>query len=576
VSKKPERKSLNASIPVTRVKIVGEGLDEWGSRYFKFSVKGSDQDIPPFSAKQLLEGQKALFTALANAGWNAFSQNTQRAFMQKLEAHKKEAPTFKVVTRLGWNSGAYVFPDKTVGKPKMRLERAFARLDPAMRSKYRVKGTLEEWQNRIAALCVGNTRLMFAASLAFTGPILPFVSGPKSGGFQLWGAPESGKTTAAMVAGSVWGCHRGEGRREKGFAESWKSTAGKVEVTAFAHNDALLILDETKLAGKNDKERAEIIKDVVLKLAEHTEKERLTNLTSARSWRCYFLSTSNLEFKQLGQQGGVDVDEAELGRMADVPMPAHKHGLYETLHDYTNGERLSDALQRWSRGLYGTPIRAFVTQLAKERRRDKKALQEFLAKKRNVYRRRLQTEANGLKVLKRTSGRFATVFAAGSLAIKYGILPWNRKQLLKAVLQCQLDQHRLGDASDHAAHPKSASLRTKLAQHLKNNQNNFVDLQTKRLRYGTDNIEAFPGYRDQINGQLWYYLTAKKLSAIIGSGGDAAKLKRQLASEGLLNKNPKVKNFVVQRRIFDGGKGNQNFARVHAFNPVLCQEAQQH
>ena len=36
-------------------------------------------------------------------------------------------------------------------------------------------------------------------------PILPFVSGPKSGGFQLWGLPESGKTSAAMVAGSSEG-----------------------------------------------------------------------------------------------------------------------------------------------------------------------------------------------------------------------------------------------------------------------------------------------------------------------------------------------------------------------------------
>jgi putative DNA primase/helicase len=202
MSKKSRPKGSN----LLPVKIDGEGFDEWEDRYFKFSVKGSDRDIPPFSVNQLLlEGPRPLFAALANAGWNAFTPKAQAALLQQLQARKKEAPTFKVVTRLGWNSGAYVFPDDTIGKPKMRLERAFSGIDTALLNKYRVKGTLKQWQKKIAAPCVGNSRLMFAVSLAFTGPILPFVSGPKSGGFQLWGPPESGKTSAGMTAGSVWG-----------------------------------------------------------------------------------------------------------------------------------------------------------------------------------------------------------------------------------------------------------------------------------------------------------------------------------------------------------------------------------
>jgi putative DNA primase/helicase len=385
--------------------------------------------------------------------------------------------------------------------------------------------------------------------------------------------PESGKTSAAMVAGSVWGCHRGEGRREKGFVESWNSTSNKVEVTALAHNDGLLILDETKRAGRDEKQQAQVVADVVFKLAEYTEKERLTNVGSVRAWRCYFLSTSNFSFEQLGQKGGVDVGEAELGRMSDIPMPADGHGLYETLHDFASGDKLSDALQRWSRRLYGTPIRAFVEQLVRHRRTDKKALREFLAKQRKTYLRRLETEANGLKVLKRTSGRFATIFAAGSLAIRYGILPWNRKKLLKAILRCQLDQPRLGDTADHGTASTVTSQRAKLAQYLNDNNKKFKNLKNKRLSYRKDDIEAFPGYRDQINGQTWYYLTAKKLIAIIGRGRDAKKLKQELASEGLLAKTGE--KFVVQRRIFDGGKGNQNFAWVNAFDPVLCHEAQQ-
>ena len=153
-----------------------------------------------------------------------------------------------------------MFPNEIIGEPDQPLERSFGNIDAAMLDKYRKKGTLKEWQEKIAKLCWGNSRLMFAVSLAFTGPILRFVQGPKAGGFQIWGQAETSKTTAAIVSGSVWGCHRGEGRRrEKGFAESWNTTVNKVEVTALAHNDALLILDETKNAGNDDGKRARMI-----------------------------------------------------------------------------------------------------------------------------------------------------------------------------------------------------------------------------------------------------------------------------------------------------------------------------
>ena len=55
-----------------------------------------------------------------------------------------------------------------------------------------------------------------------------------------------------MLSGSVWGCRRDAGNSEIGFGETWNSTDNKIEVTALAHNDSLLILDETTLAGGSD------------------------------------------------------------------------------------------------------------------------------------------------------------------------------------------------------------------------------------------------------------------------------------------------------------------------------------
>ena len=114
-----------------------------------------------------------------------------------------------------------------------------------------------------------------SVSLAFTGPILELVKGPRSGGFQLFGDAETGKSTAGMVAGSIWGRHRSPERREKGFTESWHTTAGQVELTALAHNHMLLVLDETKRAGRTDKERGSVVIDISFNFAEQTERERM-------------------------------------------------------------------------------------------------------------------------------------------------------------------------------------------------------------------------------------------------------------------------------------------------------------
>ena len=65
--------------PVSRVRVVGEGIDEAGNRYIKFAVDGSDRDIPPFAAKQLIDDPKPLFTELGNAGWNAFTSKMRNA-----------------------------------------------------------------------------------------------------------------------------------------------------------------------------------------------------------------------------------------------------------------------------------------------------------------------------------------------------------------------------------------------------------------------------------------------------------------------------------------------------------------
>ena len=349
-----------------------------------------------------------------------------------------------------------------------------------MTTKYRSRGTLEEWQRYIAEPSDGNSRLMFSISMALTGPILRFVKGPRTGGFQIAGPAEAGKSTAASVGGSVWGCHVGAERQERGFCETWHSTSGKIELTALAHNETALFLDETQRAGRTARQRAEVISDIAFSLAEGNERERLTNKNSARAWRLYYLGTSNLTFSELARAGGIEIDDAYLGRLFDIPCPSGQHGVYETLNGFRGGEELSDALKQRCRRHYGTIGPEFVELLLRHRDDDPTGFREVLSKYRKRYRQALKAAARteGLRSLKRTASRFATVYAAGRLAIRYELLLWSKERLLAAILECQMAGLRLLAREPRNDEPSEETLRVKLISYLRDQRKSFVDSPT--------------------------------------------------------------------------------------------------
>jgi putative DNA primase/helicase len=561
--------------PLSLITIVGEGFDEWGQRYFKLRVEGSSVDLPPYSMDRINKDPNTLYTDLSNAGANVFTTKAKGQLLEMLQNKTAESPSFRVATHPGWHGSALVFPDKTFGRSKLPMETSFVNLDQQMLAKYRKRGTLEQWQKQIWARCPGNSRLLFALSLAAAPLILPLVKGPRSGGFQFVGDPETGKTGAAVVAGSFWGCHRSEGRKERGFAESWNTTSGKVEVTALAHNHCLLILDETKLAGKTDAERAQNIVSTAVGLAEHTEKERLTNVGAARSCCCYFLSTSNHSLIELGERGGIEIDDAERGRLVDVFLPAGAHGLYEDLHGFAGGGALTDELKALSRRFFGAPRHEFAKRLTKARKRDKAGLKRWLNRRRREYLKALRVEVKELqqkvptarRPLQRASGKFATVYAAGALASKYGIYPIARSEILTAVLRCEID----GLGQEHKAGKTSApSLKDKLTEYLRQNRARFLDLDADRPSVDEHEFGSAPGYVATFKGERWLYLTSERLDKVIGAGKEASALKKELVKARTM---VAKKRFVVQRPIFRGLKGNKGSRWVHAFRVSILDVA---
>jgi len=160
--------------------------------------------------------------------------------------------------------------------------------------------------------------------------------------------------------------------------------------------------------------------------------------------------------------------------------------------------------------------------------------------------------------------RLATVYSAGSLAIRYGIFTWSRNDLLRAVLSCQLD----GLTAARGKADQVTHLRQRLTDYLVQNRRHFVSLNGEKLATSDHKFGSVPGYLHTHNGIEWIYLTSDQLKAIIGTDKAAGRLKRRLVEQGSMASTGK--RALVQRPIFRA-KSNKGYRWVHAFRAALLE-----
>jgi putative DNA primase/helicase len=321
------------------------------------------------------------------------------------------------VNQLGWHDGAFVFPDAVVSnydesKKTIRLQN----VDRAA-NKFRTAGTLEDWRNAIANYCVGNSRLMFAASVAFAAALLPIAEEP-SGGFHIHGNSSTGKTTALLVAGSVWG-----GDDRKGFLETWRATSNGLEAVAELHNHSLLLLDEISQVNPHE------VGEVIYALSNGFGKARMSKSIAARpkaEWNLTFLSSGEKTLEQVMHGVNQRLFGGQEARFVNIQADAGGgHGIFERLHGLASGSDMSKHFASASRKLYGTPIRSFLEHVCSDREivisRIKEARQHFTAKLQHW-------KASG--EVYRVASRFALVVAGGALASEFGITGWTANEVV--------------------------------------------------------------------------------------------------------------------------------------------------
>lgn len=357
-----------------------------------------------------------VFSALLDAGLPFISLDHKRKLSAYLMSCQPEQ-RITCVERTGWHGRAYVLPQGSIGPD---AEGVILQTAGYAANDFTERGSLSEWQQGVAGLAVGNSRLCFALSLAFAAPLLSLV-GMEGGGFHLKGESTDGKTTIMKAAASVYG-------NPDRYSQTWRATGNAIEGIASRRNDALLCLDEL---GELDGREAG---QVAYMLANGQGKGRSKQdgeLRERKAWRLLFLSTGELSLEDHAASAGQRTQAGMEVRTIQIPSDTGHHGAFEWLHGMDSGRTFADTLKAHCDHQHGSAFRTYVEALAG----DLEAHSERLRAEIKRIAAELTPHGAGNQV-GRAINRFALVAAAGELATRLGVTGWPEGEALRAVRVC--------------------------------------------------------------------------------------------------------------------------------------------
>ena len=251
-----------------------------------------------------------------------------------------------------------------------------------------------------------------------------------------FGSTSEGKTLALKVAASVAGLF-GPG----GDLPSWANSIPGFEGQAMGHRDCILPLDETAdgETGMPLDKRARamafgIARNRPRKLA--STHERAHGL-KGREYRVIVLSSSERALTEIAAKAGSPRLGGEEVRVIDVPASEPgSQGVFDG-KIRKDGERallettkaLVDQLAAAAIKYQGHALIAFLRKLTRDNDWEGKV---------RAYKSQFESEvdAPNSTALYRIRSNFAVIWAAGALAIDYGVLPWKKSRLRKAIEKC--------------------------------------------------------------------------------------------------------------------------------------------
>jgi hypothetical protein len=347
--------------------------------------------------------------------------------------------TRQITSRTGWHDTSFVYPGETFGPLAGKLKHDGASgIDPALGLKH---GSVQTWRQGLKNPCRHSDYLIFAASVAFSGPLFdlageqegvvfhyqPQNSAPKNEETKT--KSSSGKTLAARVAVSTIS------RPQKTDLVSFAMTQRASEDYCFSHNNLVGALDEEGRAlsgtGKHIKPsqlpyqltsgRGTLLSKKAIQDSD------LQNLT----WMLPVISTGEKPLDDPKNQPA-RMEGAQV-RMAPIPVPpGGDGGIFNGLQG-SRDEKLKKAhcLARESEQTlvenYGVAMPAYLSKVVPARStlgpRVRQIMDKFVEK----------VGANTDPWERRFAEKFGIVLAGAILSSEFGVAPWTKEKAIPAI-----------------------------------------------------------------------------------------------------------------------------------------------
>jgi len=374
----------------------------------------------------MLEGDGAALARLLRTHGLFIGDN--KGGLLKMYVNRSRPPArARLTARIGWHEGvdepgrwSYILGGDADPLAPDGAELWLHQANGSGHAQFKQAGSLEDWRANVAALAVGNSRLIFALSAAFAGGLC-WLHPNVSGGFHWAGGSSLGKSALLYAAASLCG--------PATYRRTWLLTATAIEGVAAGHCDAPLLLDELKQAG-NPRDVAQ----AAYMLTSGQGKGRgqaAGGLRETAAFSLLFQSNGEIGLTQFLEENQERAYAGQEVRFCELPADAGAgFGCWDVLHGLPDGARFSETLQRNAAKHYGTAWPEFIRRVIGERDTMPAQFEEL----RQAFNDRALSDKAGGQAI-RAATRFAAVAYAGEKATEWGLTDWPQGEAIKAAFR---------------------------------------------------------------------------------------------------------------------------------------------
>jgi len=413
-----ERILICSPVLVTGISRHKDGND-WGKVLVFIDPEGKKKHYLMSSSKN----QNVVISDLVHRGLVLASHSRSRTLLAQYLRSASSENLILSSSMPGWVKNSFVLPYASFGTDEVIYSG-----DPNT-----AFGCRGNWKRNVGKLCSGNSRLVFAASVAFAAPLMRLV-GIEGGGFHFRGLSSRGKTTALQVAASVCG-KVATGPGDESYLLNWKATANSFEEVAQAHNDSVMVIDEL---GQAD---AKTVGDICYSLANGQGKARMGQ--PKRSWRVMFITSGEISLAEHMAKAGVETMVGQEVRLLEIGTNVTEAGLFEDIHSSKTPADFSNRIKAATSNHFGTPLKKFLEHLTS----NTEAMESDCRAQMDSFMKAVMP-SDAIGVIPRAALRFALVAGAGEMATRLKLTGWKKGEAFRAAKKCfasWLEHHKTFD-----------------------------------------------------------------------------------------------------------------------------------